>query len=386
MSNSRSIVRAWWRDRVDYRWLLDTFESHSALAPMKFMTGVGGAVLLVITVLSWLSRSGSSGPVGAIVSGLVSLLAAAWAVRWWFLPWPSQTESLIWVALADIASPANCLPEHNRLYGALGSILLVVIGGYVTIFHGPRMLALHVGWSLLVIMVLAVRMLMGGPAESELVKGDVALAAAVVLIMVAATVVVLPPVHFCHWLLRRDALSDPLTMLLNRRGLDYYLSRYIRAGSPADRDAYVITLDLDRFKTVNDTFGHAFGDEVLVSTAERLRGAAASDAVIARNGGEEFVVIGCLRDESIREIAERLRRAIETMHDLPVRITASVGAAVADAAVHTESEREQLARRLFRASDIAMYQAKRLGGNAVVIADPEERNEVPARLRAPGTA
>ncbi|MCM6777428.1 GGDEF domain-containing protein [Nocardia sp. CDC159] len=385
MSNGRSIVRAWWRDRVDYRWLLDTFESHSALTPMRIMVGFGGAVLLVITVLSVLSRAGSNSTAGYVISTFVSLLAAAWAVRWWFFRWPSQAESLVWVALADIASPANCLPEQNRLYGALGAILLVVIGGYVTVFHGPRLLALHVAWSLLVILVLSARMVLGDPEFA----GDYALAGAVVLIMVAATVVVLPPVHFCHWLLRRDALSDPLTMLLNRRGLDYYLSRYV--GSYAARNgqgAYVITLDLDRFKSVNDTFGHSFGDEVLVRTAERLRAAAASRAVIARNGGEEFVVVGSLRaEDDVREIAERLRRSIETMHDLPVRITASVGVAVnepADPAARDDDE--HAARRLLRASDMAMYEAKRLGGNAVVVADPEMSGEIPAPLHAPGPA
>ncbi|MFI5778177.1 diguanylate cyclase domain-containing protein [Nocardia sp. NPDC051570] len=383
MSSSRSIVRAWWRDRVDYRWLLDTFESHHALGPMRIMVGFGGAVLLVITVLSALSRAGVTGTGGFVVSGLVAALAAAWAVRWWFFSWPSQAESLIWVALADIASPANCVFEQNRLYGALGAILLVVIGGYVTIFHGPRVLALHVGWSVLMVLLLSVRMVLG---DQEFGR-DYALAGAVVLIMVAATVVVLPPLHFCHWLLRRDALSDPLTMLLNRRGLDYYLSRFITSGATRDsRGAYVITLDLDRFKTVNDTFGHSFGDEVLVGTADRLRGAAPSGAVLARNGGEEFVVVGHLYEESVRMIAERLRRGVEAMHDLPVRITVSVGGAISDTEQLLSQGAEQAIHKLLRRSDIAMYRAKRLGGNAVVIADPEGMSEGSERLRASGPA
>ncbi len=387
MSSSRSIVRAWWRDRVDYRWLLDTFESHHALVPMRLAVGAGGAVLLVITVLSAMSRSGSTGVVGAVVTGLVSLLAAAWAVRWWFFAWPSQTESLIWVALAALASPANCLPEQNRLYGALGAILLVVIGGYVTVFHGPRVLALHVCWSLLAIVVLSIRMVLGGPPQSAAVAGDVPLAVAVVLIMVAATVVVLPPVHFCHWLLRRDALSDPLTMLLNRRGLDYYLSRFAGSGAARNsRGAYVITLDLDRFKNVNDTFGHLFGDEVLAGTADRLRVTAPPGSVIARNGGEEFVVVGHVHGDDVRVIAERLRRGIETMHDLPVRITASVGVGVCDIEQLHEQGAEKTIRRLLRCSDIAMYRAKRLGGNAVVIANSAEMDEAAERLSASGPA
>ncbi|MFF0488910.1 diguanylate cyclase [Nocardia sp. NPDC004068] len=373
MSGSRSMVRAWWRDRVDYRWLVDTFASHHALRPMRWMVGSGGALLLAITVLSALSAAGPRGVAGLTVSTLVAVLSAAWALRWWLLPWPSRTESLIWVSLADLAVLGNCLAQQNRLFGAVATVLSVVIGGYVTIFHGPRLLALHVGWSLLVVVALSARLVLG---DQEF-GGDYALAGSIVLIIAAAMLIALPQLHFCTWLLRRDALSDPLTMLLNRRGLDYYLSRYVDShAARVGRRAYVITLDLDRFKSVNDTFGHSSGDDALVETAERLRIAAAPDAVVARNGGEEFVVVGALRPaEDVTEIAERLRRSIASIRDLPIRLTASVGVALGEPGAAEDAE--ETGRRLLRASDVAMYRAKNAGGNTVVIVEAPENGSGP---------
>ena len=183
------------------------------------------------------------------------------------------------------------------------------------------------------------------------------------VITIAAIVVVLPALQFCYWVLRIDVLSDPLTMLLNRRGLDYYVHR-----SRYQRQLCVITLDLDHFKAVNDTFGHTIGDEVLVSTAARLRAAADPDAVVARTGGEEFAVVDQLDRAAAMILAERLRLAVAETPGISVTVTASVGVAVCDGG--TDAGRPRL---LLRCADNAMYQAKRLGGNTVVLAeDPEQ--------------
>ncbi|ATL71182.1 GGDEF domain-containing protein [Nocardia terpenica] len=376
MSESRSILRTWWRDRVDYAWLVGTFESHRALAPLKFMVGAGGLVMLVINLLTMLSPAGPRGIPASTVAWTVAALAVLWTARFWLFSWPGEAESLIWIASADIAITANALADHNRLYGATTTVLLAVTGGYITVMYGPRILALHVGWSLVSILMLAALMVIRHPTEY-----GIPLASAVVLIMVAATVVVLPPVQFCHWLLRRDALSDPLTMLLNRRGLDYHLSRFF--GPSGRGSVFVLTLDLDRFKQVNDTFGHSFGDEVLVRTAERLRSAALPGAIIARSGGEEFVIVGHLHGEAVGAVAERLRSAVESMPGLPIAITASIGAAVFDPTRtngrHTRGTHQNLLRR----SDSAMYRAKQLGGNAVVVAGPTEPDNLTDMPQAP---
>ncbi|GAB2534978.1 hypothetical protein GCM10027167_44940 [Nocardia heshunensis] len=287
------------------------------------------------------------------------MLAAAWTLRWWLGPWPCETESLLWVAAADLAITTAGMLDSDRVYGAVGAILLVVTGAYLSLFHSPKALAVHTVWSLVSIMALTGRIAHGSA------NGDTTLAAAIVLTMVAATVLVLPTLQFCTWLMRVDTLTDPLTGLLNRRGLDYYLPGFLAAARSGD--ICVLSVDLDRFKAVNDTFGHSVGDDALVRTAAELD-AVAGEFLIARTGGEEFALIGRLSPTTCADAAEAVRRAIESIEDLPVRLTASVGAALLNSAHLDRCGREYLLTSLLRSSDAAMYRAKRKGGNTVVFA------------------
>ncbi|RDI66992.1 diguanylate cyclase (GGDEF)-like protein [Nocardia pseudobrasiliensis] len=363
MGDSRALLLAWWRDRVDYRWLVDVLAYHRALGLVKVMLGSGGAVMCLVTALSMISHIGPRNAFFAIGCLLIVILTATWALRWWLLPWPGRVESLLWCAGADLAITFGAVAAQNRLYGALVTTLLTVPGMYAGAFHGQRILAAHVGWSLLSTGTLVVLLILDDPAHTGAAAGDGRLGAAIALIIVSLSVIGLPTAQFCRWVWRLNAISDPLTLLLNRRGLDYHLSRYL---CPGHGTVYVATLDLDRFKSVNDTFGHPFGDRVLQHTAHRLRAAAAPDALVARIGGEEFVVLGYLRDARPSEIAEQLRHAIATMPDLPTTITASVGLTTIGP---TDKFDPADVQRALQDADWAMYRAKRMGGNAFAITE-----------------
>ncbi|WP_067533150.1 GGDEF domain-containing protein [Nocardia crassostreae] len=351
------MVRTWWRDPVDYTWLVHRLEARGALGSFKIVVAAGGAVMFVIALLTWVSPAGPSGLTGQVVFGFVAAGAGLWTLYWWIAPWPSANTSLLLLGGADVLVTAACLMDRNRVYGSLGAILLVVTGGYLTFFHGPRVLAAHTIWSLLSVLTLSTLMVITD-------TGDLALALSIILIMAAATVLVLPALQFLYWLLRTDALSDPLTMLLNRRGLDYYLSQWF--DSAVDDAIGVMIIDLDRFKAVNDTYGHSAGDEVLVRAARCMRAAVDPGALVARSGGEEFVVITHLDRAAAIIAAERIRRSIATAAGARTAITASIGIAVDDGALpHPTPD------QLLRAADSAMYRAKRLGGNAVILAGAE---------------
>jgi diguanylate cyclase (GGDEF)-like protein len=154
---------------------------------------------------------------------------------------------------------------------------------------------------------------------------------------------------------------DPLTGLLNRRGLDRAL-RGIPRGA-------VLALDLDHFKAINDRFGHAEGDRVLLGLAELLAGTLRRADVAARTGGEEFVVIlPGLGLERARQVAERLRMAVEDR--LPAggtRLTVSVGVAA-------DLEGAAPWDRLLGQADEALYRAKERGRNRVELSarDPPQ--------------
>ncbi|RVT97860.1 PleD family two-component system response regulator [Rhodovarius crocodyli] len=157
------------------------------------------------------------------------------------------------------------------------------------------------------------------------------------------------------------AVTDPLTGLRNRRYVRRHLDGLLRGGEVA-----VLMLDLDRFKPINDTWGHNVGDAALREIANRLRVNLRASDVVARWGGEEFlVVMAGAPPEYAMLVAERLREAVadEPLQLGPVEInaTVSIGAAVAPAGTDSDV--------VIGAADAALYRAKAGGRNAVRMAD-----------------
>jgi two-component system cell cycle response regulator len=161
------------------------------------------------------------------------------------------------------------------------------------------------------------------------------------------------------------AVTDGLTGLRNRRYITSHLEGLLRASGAA-----LLMVDVDRFKAVNDTHGHAAGDEVLREVAQRLKQPLRATDVVARFGGEEFVVAMAAADaEEAMQVAERLRQSlVETPVELdrmaPLYITASIGVAV--------SRPGDRLHDLTSAADAALYRAKAKGRNRVELAEPED--------------
>jgi diguanylate cyclase (GGDEF)-like protein len=160
---------------------------------------------------------------------------------------------------------------------------------------------------------------------------------------------------------------DSLTGLANRRGLNEHFERIWSNAARNDQFVSVIMIDIDKFKSLNDTYGHPFGDEVLTEVAKCLQSAIRQeDDMVARYGGEEFVVLLPRADLSqVRETAERLRRRIIELTFMPhganrpVSISASFGVASTGVSMSIDPS------ELIALADQAMYGAKRAGGNCV---------------------
>jgi diguanylate cyclase (GGDEF)-like protein len=165
--------------------------------------------------------------------------------------------------------------------------------------------------------------------------------------------------------LRQQAIRDPLTNLFNRRymeeSLDRELSRAARHGSSLG----VIMLDIDHFKPVNDTFGHAAGDTLLRAIGALLLTHTRAEDIACRYGGEEFTVI--LPDSSLEDTwrrAEQLRVAIRRLR---VRYGGEpLDAVTVSAGVASYPEHGAVPEALLRAADLALYQAKAEGRDRVV--------------------
>jgi diguanylate cyclase (GGDEF)-like protein/PAS domain S-box-containing protein len=160
--------------------------------------------------------------------------------------------------------------------------------------------------------------------------------------------------------LSHQALHDSLTGLPNRALLTDRLIHAL-AGSRRASQVAVMFLDVDRFKVVNDSLGHTYGDDLLRMAAARISGAIRAADTAARFGGDEFVVVcGDVSVEQAQQIAERILRAVNEpclIGDQEVTVTASLGIAIADAGATPES--------LLRDSDAAMYRAKERGRGGI---------------------
>lgn len=159
------------------------------------------------------------------------------------------------------------------------------------------------------------------------------------------------------------ARRDPLTGAMNRSGVEQWLDQQVRGRQRGEVRVSVLLVDIDHFKALNDTRGHAAGDEILRVFAHAVRGQLRSDDILARQGGDEFAVIlpGVGVREAVR-VAERIRGvfkdALAGANDLAGPPTLSIGVAETD--LRTSNLDQLLAE-----ADEALYRAKRLGRDRV---------------------
>ncbi len=157
--------------------------------------------------------------------------------------------------------------------------------------------------------------------------------------------------------LRELAIKDPLTKTYNRLQMDLVLRKAVARRQREGRAVSLVALDIDHFKTVNDTYGHGAGDEVLKRVAGILLGRLRTVDTVFRTGGEEFLVL--LEDAPLEEaavVADELRELISASG--PLAVTASLGVAE----LRPKEEMEQWLRR----ADERLYRAKKTGRNQVV--------------------
>jgi diguanylate cyclase (GGDEF)-like protein len=178
--------------------------------------------------------------------------------------------------------------------------------------------------------------------------------------------------------LRELAEQDPLTGLPNRRHLAELLNSALVRAQRDDSHVGVYFLDIDNFKNINDSLGHAFGDRVLMSVADRLRKLAEGFGFVARLGGDEFTVVyeNAASIDAVQELGWTLARAFHKLVSVDQRelsISVSVGASI-------YPDHESDAQGLLRAADAALFQAKELGRSQLAIFTPELTTTAAARF------
>jgi len=181
--------------------------------------------------------------------------------------------------------------------------------------------------------------------------------------------------------LEHESFTDPLTGMYNRRFMQQRLREEVSKARRYQFDLAVLLLDLDRFKRVNDEYGHQVGDRLLIEVGHLVGRELRDSDILARYGGEELLIIAPNTDpDSAVTFAERLRNAIEMHHFAPepdspperdIRITVSIGvASYGEPATDEDS--------LVRVADDNLYRAKNAGRNRVVAGVPDEQQAAKA--------
>jgi len=176
--------------------------------------------------------------------------------------------------------------------------------------------------------------------------------------------------------LKRMAFHDPLTLLANRSMFRDRVEHAVAVSKRNGRGVAVLFVDLDNFKRINDSFGHAIGDRVLQKSAQRLVKSTRNGDTVARLGGDEFAVLleNLTAKEQVMEIASRVVESLQESLDLPgadMRVAASVGVAF--------STPDDGVEELMRNADVAMYSAKAQGKGRYTVYEPAMQRAVSKR-------
>ncbi|MDT5146210.1 MAG: hypothetical protein QOC58_855 [Mycobacterium sp.] len=338
----------------------DQYDWLSGYLASRGLSGATRAVLALIAasmVLCLLALlGGSDGPQGSVPVAMMWIAVAGGAagVLLWAWRWPTRSQSLVFALTCNTAVALACLAHPNPLAALIGCVAFATFGAYMAFFHTTGFVLYN----------FAVAAAVGAWEALSLARSGHPSLAGVDLWLVIEVNIALPlAIRVLVRALSGDLVRadrDPLTGLLNRRAFQHQALGMILARRGIDSHLVVMLIDLDNFKALNDRRGHAAGDHALVQVAQALLAAAEKQAVVARSGGEEFLLAGSSATCNAESLAAKLCRAIAASN---AEVTASIGTACARLDDIAADEPQTLLQQLITASDAAMYAAKRLGGN-----------------------
>ncbi|WP_338886820.1 GGDEF domain-containing protein [Rhodococcus sovatensis] len=345
------------------RWIPRTLRGRTATNPaaqLERKVGRGIAVLVpVFAVIGTVVLFSGEGPSTAAARAVcvVVLLSTIPVGLWWWVHGRDVVRMPGWfVFYADVGVATVLLTFAQRGLALHATGLFAVIGIYIAYFSSKSVLRAHSGFVSVVIVAFAVAAAFEGTHSSLSI-----VAQALVVLVVANSVLVFRAVIKAQLEL---AITDSLTGLLNRRGFEIRIERMLLEAKPGE-SVTVFVVDLDRFKFVNDTCGHAAGDAVLRSTAYRLANAVPEGSCVARTGGEEFTIAVLMEPSDVLTLADSISGSLSESTD-EISITGSVGAAMISVdkwKARTPSDGSEMVHAVLLKADNAMYEAKRAGGD-----------------------
>lgn len=338
-----------------YDWLSGYLHARGLSTQARIMMAlIAGSMSLSLVTLAF----SSDGPQGLVPQAMTWAAFAggiACSLLWVFR-WPTRTQSMAFGLLSNACVALGCLAYPDPLASLTGCIGFATTGAYLAFFHTTRLVLYNFAVAAVVGSVEAARLAQSGHLGLALVDLFLVLQVNIALPLAIRALVNALSVDLV------DSDRDPLTGLYNRRAFEHRTIGLLVARENADSYLTVAVIDLDKFKKLNDTQGHPAGDRALVRVAKALRASTDKSAVIARSGGEEFLVAHVSPTPDPIPLAQRMCDAVAALH---IRVTASVGTACAPLGTHDDASHQALIQRLSTDADAAMYRAKRNGGNQV---------------------
>jgi diguanylate cyclase (GGDEF)-like protein len=342
----------WWRQPDHFDRLSSQLQARGMATFTRATISVIAGVLAVdAAALIW-TPSGPRGPVG-LTCTLAGAAGAAGGALLWALRWPARAEAIRFAAASSICIALTALAQRDPLVSMLAATVLATSASYIAVFHTPPLMAYN----------FSVAAAVGGVAAVGIAqKLNIVAALCGYSLMLLLNLTVPFGVQVVVHMLNTDAMRaerDPLTGLLNRHAFQRRAKARLEQGRGQVAHFVITVIDLDRFKQLNDNYGHNTGDDALTSVAGALRDTSDDAAVICRSGGEEFVIADIWHPDEVSRRAQELCAVIAA---LPFGITASIGTASVHPA-HPRGDSAELLIELIAAADAAMYVAKRRGGN-----------------------
>ncbi|OZF42610.1 hypothetical protein CH292_25595 [Rhodococcus sp. 14-2470-1a] len=372
----------WYRQPHDFEWVLTHRSTRPLHSVVRAVFAAGTLLFALCSVVMLFSSHGPSGTISTTWVWVLLVVQIMVAVRWCIGPMPGRRGFIAFALFGDVGL-ASMLVLYDPVGALIGSVLFAVTGAFCTYFLSPRWLVAHVSFSTAVIIGFAVY------AHRGAVEDPATIVAGVLVVLAGVNGVPLFA-HVAWTAISRDARRaalDSLTGLYNRRGMDSALTDLWEHAQQRRWDVAAVVIDIDKFKRVNDQYGHAAGDRVIVSVADGLteyvlatlpvetdrRGrrrtdtaAASVTSVLARTGGEEFLAVLAAPPGDIQDRIDGLGPALGADDARPVPVTVSIGAAI----LTPESALREMGlpalERLIRSADTMMYRAKKQGGDRVL--------------------
>ena len=292
--------------------------------------------------------------VGLVIAQLLGMVLTSVMALYWWRRWPTRRQSRTAVSLGAMCIALWSQAQPSAELSAQVCMATAVTGGYIAFLHSNRLLVLNFALALGINTLTTLRL-----------TDQVDLATAIGSFWLTLFINVSVPIAIhgasrAIWVYAARSTTDPLTGLLNRRAFTDTLLARLHNEPGNHTHLIVLLIDLDDFKRINDTYGHAAGDRLLTAVADVLRRHVTDSATVCRSGGEEFLVAYLDSAADPTTFAAQLCAAVAA---LTPDITASIG--VTSTALHG-APRPPAAGYiddLIDIADEAMYAAKRHGGN-----------------------